>query len=1528
MKAAEIIHVCLQKGLELREHGGRIQIQGSGQLDPSLKKNIKAQYRALLRLLAAQDRQDAVRRLPAPETAHKDKTVLSPYQRGFYALSRESAHNITGINQVGVFDLFARPERQHLDSSFNKLLDYHTILRTAFFSPLTGEPYQQITHTAYLTVDYVQPGFSDHQSYEETINKIVCQYNTTPFDLERDPLIKATLVAFDDNHAALIVGLHHIIIDGWSVGVLMDHWMQILTAVTSGKEPLLPELPYQYGQYAEWACNVLLPAISQSQTEYWRKKLSGVPELHRLPTDHLRQPAMRAESSGGPVSVTDKDIVLVRSSFPAETFTRLRAWAAANGCSVFSALYTALRITLQRSGSDGNDSILTVSANREQPAGMENSVGLFINVVPLFCRLNPEDSIRKTLLDGNETLFGALENQNIPFSALVDGLKKTRNRAWHPVGQILLMLQNAFDADKNEMISPRLSPDPITEYELSLLLWDYGKQGTFVHLEYEEGLYDKQSMKMFLDLFVRVCARLPDYQDIQVENLPLHTMNPVANPGHGAKQERIAPISLQKQLQKINHEFVLQINQALRGLHRVAAQYFSAQDKDKLLVVWAGGNSSHRLVLQTACIAHGISFALFPEAKLSSHMLHDMLPQEKNCLVVLEAPEDHTALNSFATGGHKPASWQEITREGQADSAETVSTEGQNSLTRKNPEIWIPDGMGLTRRHICTEEQLLEAVGYLQQTVFAKTPGNLQFILGEDVDQTGLIGLAALLSDISIVWKQPDAVSPESLLMTTSLEAALKQLDEQGACCLVNHLPPSGVMARHQGTLQKGALLLRIPGTLHHAVVNGDHDRQWRGDELYCHASVPEQCLPKDAVEGEMRILGNAVAARIITKDVIALPMPGTYAPHIWRDGLSLNLDTLSAEFTPHVNGIEAVLGFATPESAAETDSLLAAGGEMTAWVSSLNPQENIENLFKHLPGCIQPEHIIPITNIPRMLTGQPDRQVLSRLPILTRSLIDRMAQVTASESKTAVQVLLEQNQFAETRLNKFISDHTYGSIYPGNSLMPKETSNNAPGNDPGLLLTQTSSSLTAMLPVIRSAAPVPDWEAPFAEDRYCVVINSCGKRGEQLLDMILQNSKAKLLVLEQATENLKENAFISDNARVARCHTEYTKPQSIKEALNLGKEHFGIPAGGLLHLLEDYPTKPEAASGGTPDREIGELNALPTSVTCPDQAFHELFPEAVSIWTVLGEGEASQEQSVTIQKNGFAGPLFDKLVESAAQENNRSAHSRLCFFLPAWTADGDAPAQNNLESNAQVQTGVQPKWLPLTITQAFSALLAGLQSGCDTVLAGVNLQAAVNSGHAHGHCHPVQQLTITVPKGADKPVLLHPLSIGAGQPTPVRIIENESTGAKAAHAVAQAVPPSQQNVSHAAIAGKLTAIWSRILDTPDPDPDGNFFDLGGNSLLVPQVRDSILHEFGVDIGMVGVFRHSSLNELLAVIMEQMKAAQSALETKPAQKASEPAAGVSVGPQTPEKELSKNDSRYESQRNMRKQRRNKHEVTI
>jgi amino acid adenylation domain-containing protein len=252
------------------------------------------------------------------------------------------------------------------------------------------------------------------------------------FDLERGPLFRVTVIREGEEEHVLLLSLHHIISDGWSMGVLFGELEKLYGAYGSGGAGELEELPIQYADYAVWQREWLVGEVLEEQVKYWKEQLRGAPGLLELPTDRPRPPL---QSYKGEVR---------NRAIGGEVLEAVKELSQKQGATLFMTLLAGLYVVLHRH-SGAEDVVVgspIANRNREETEGL---IGFFVNTLALRVRVKGEESFAELLEGVKKAALGGYEHQDLPFEKLVEELQPERSLSYHPLFQVMFVLQNASE---------------------------------------------------------------------------------------------------------------------------------------------------------------------------------------------------------------------------------------------------------------------------------------------------------------------------------------------------------------------------------------------------------------------------------------------------------------------------------------------------------------------------------------------------------------------------------------------------------------------------------------------------------------------------------------------------------------------------------------------------------------------------------------------------------------------------------------------------------------------------------------------------------------------------------------------------------------------------------------------------------------------------------------------------------------------------------------------------------------------------
>ncbi|MGH3622326.1 MAG: amino acid adenylation domain-containing protein, partial [Sciscionella sp.] len=438
-----------------------------------------------------------------PAVERSGPLPLSPSQQRLWFLN-EFQNDDTEYNSAVALRLLGPLEETVLTGALRRLSQRHESLRTTF-DEVDGVGVQIPHPSAELAVPVIDLAGRGRPELDRVLDEELSR----PFDLRHGPVFRASLIRLSEQEHVLLLSAHHIAVDGWSIGVLVDELSMLYGAGVRGEHAELPLLPLQYADFAVWQRDRVSGPMLDEQLDYWRRRLHGVAPLE-LPTDRPR-PAVRT-SAGAAHEFT----------VPAELAAGLRELARANDTTLFTVLVAAVQVLLARHAGQEDIAVGTVSSGRDR-AELNRLVGFFVNTVVLRSTVEPRLSFRDFLGQARETVLEAFANDAAPFDRLVEAVGSHRDISRNPLFDVLVVLQNARQA------IPEFSGLRVEEVTLHQsaaifdLTFEFTERGNTLtgFLEYNTDLFDDGTAEAAVrHLFVLLGAVTTD-PDRAVAELPL-----------------------------------------------------------------------------------------------------------------------------------------------------------------------------------------------------------------------------------------------------------------------------------------------------------------------------------------------------------------------------------------------------------------------------------------------------------------------------------------------------------------------------------------------------------------------------------------------------------------------------------------------------------------------------------------------------------------------------------------------------------------------------------------------------------------------------------------------------------------------------------------------------------------------------------------------------------------------------------------------------------------------------------------------
>ncbi|MGI9046869.1 MAG: amino acid adenylation domain-containing protein [Burkholderiales bacterium] len=619
----------------------------------------RSRLKAILNRVAMPSIDSAAQPLaPGHKLSHESDASVSFAQTRLWFLHRYQPDSAV-YNVARAFRLTGRLDVSALSGAFAEIVRRHAILRTGF--AMVGDEARQAVHVnAAFKLDTIDLLHFAQAQRETEAQRVIDREANRPFDLERPPLLRAMLVALLEDDHALLINLHHIVADGWSLEVLGRELAALYRAYRDACPSLLPELPIQYTDYARWQREWLRDKALTAQLDYWKQKLKNAPPLLALPTDRPR-PQTQSLRRAQHICTLDQSLL-----------EDLKALNQQSGTTLFMSLLAAFAVVLARYSRSDDIVIGSPIAGRSR-AETENLIGCFVNTLALRVDLSGDPSFAGLLSRVRETALEAYAHQDLPFEKLVEELKPERGLSHAPLFQVAFVLQNsacplALDSLAVECIEIGVES---AKFDLNLGAADTG-QGLRLSFEYNADLFDAATIVRLAGHLETLLRDVAADSDCKLSQLALltpaeqYTLTRVWNQGKaGYPADKTITALFEEQAARTPHNIALVCEgQALSyaelndRANRLAHHLIALGGGPEVLIGLCIERSAELIVAILAILKAGSAYLpldpSYPEERLA-FMLDDakaplvitqtaFAPMFARCparLVLLDAPESH-----------------------------------------------------------------------------------------------------------------------------------------------------------------------------------------------------------------------------------------------------------------------------------------------------------------------------------------------------------------------------------------------------------------------------------------------------------------------------------------------------------------------------------------------------------------------------------------------------------------------------------------------------------------------------------------------------------------------------------------------------------------------------------------------------------------------------------------------------------------------------------------------------------------------
>jgi hypothetical protein len=412
------------------------------------------------------------------------------------------AYNISvAVSLSGQLDVGA------LIHSLNEIVQRHEVLRTHFVTR-HRLPAQLVAPQLHLEVPLIDLTPLPESERAAHVQRLSMEHARQPFALSTGPLLRAQLLRLGDAEHLALLTMHHIVSDGWSMGVLVREIAALYAAFSRGEaSPLLP-LPIQYADYALWQREWLSGQRLTAQLAYWQQQLAGAPGVSELPGDRARPEVASYGGARQPVRIEQQ---------LSEDIAKL---SRREGATLFMTLLAAFQVLLSHCSAQPDVVTGTDVANRNR-AETEGLIGFFVNQLALRTKIRDAESFRDLLKQVREVALSAYAHQDLPFEKVVEAIRPERNLNHMPLFQVKLILQNTQERELNLpglTLSPVKTGDVALDFDLLLVLFET-PEGLHGWIHYATDLYEAATVSRIFECYLLLLTKIIAQPDVRLGEL-------------------------------------------------------------------------------------------------------------------------------------------------------------------------------------------------------------------------------------------------------------------------------------------------------------------------------------------------------------------------------------------------------------------------------------------------------------------------------------------------------------------------------------------------------------------------------------------------------------------------------------------------------------------------------------------------------------------------------------------------------------------------------------------------------------------------------------------------------------------------------------------------------------------------------------------------------------------------------------------------------------------------------------------------
>ncbi|BAZ48116.1 AMP-dependent synthetase and ligase [Nostoc sp. NIES-4103] len=954
-----------------------------------------------------------------------------------------------------------------LEWSLNEIIRRHESLRTTF-PAVDGKPVQAIAKEFKIFMPIIDlQGFAAPE-----VQEVITQQVSQLFDLSNGPLLRATLLRLGSESHTLVLSMHHIIIDGWSMGIFFDELSTFYRTFTEGNLVSLPELPIQYADFAVWQRQWLTGEVLEKQLNYWKQQLAGATPAIEIPTDKPR-PLVKSYRGDSKQFEIDRNLT-----------EQLNSLSQKLGVTLYQILLATYVILLYRYSGQEDICVGCAIANRNSRA-LEPIVGFFANTLVLRNQIKGNPSFSEFLSGLRQVAMSAYAHQDVSFQQVVTALQPERSLSYHPLFQTMFVLEN-FSLDPFELADVTLTPQVVecgtAGSDLGLLIWET-KNGLLGWWQYSSDLFEEDTIARMVDNFQTLLAAIVANPEQPIGELPLltekqqHRLLVEWNPNFSdvavnqcihelfEKQVQLQPntVAVVWQDQKFTYQQLnAKANQLAHYLRKLGigaeALVGICVERSPLMIIGllgilkAGGayvpinpdypNERSRLILAETQVS----------VLLSQYHLAQHLPEHQAKVICLDSHWEVIAQQSEENLPHQatPANLAYIIYSSQRG----VLVEHGGVSQRLS---WLQKSFTLSESDVVLHKASLDQDTAVREIFWPLVVGSRLIIAAKNQDNPTDLQHLIVSQQVSVINFVPsallaliDSLSGEKTVELRSLRLVLcsgepfqKSVFEafRGHCTAELH----NLYSLPETAGEVTSLKVQSLGTQLTLPI---------GHPSYMSVYILDQYLQPVpiGVKGEIYVGGTNLARGYLNAEeetaqrFIKNPFQQTSDQRLFKTGeLARRLHDGSLELLGSIDRQAWIKGYRLELSELET-ALLASPAVDDAWVlvrqtetvgpqliayvvlsGAFFPEQLQSHLQTLLPTHLLPSAYVPITALPLTPTGQVDEQALTRLEVIESDLVQRweeQLQALPEIDQVAVVVQQQVTTLLPLHLSDLLGDH------------------------------------------------------------------------------------------------------------------------------------------------------------------------------------------------------------------------------------------------------------------------------------------------------------------------------------------------------------------------------------------------------------------------------------------------------------------------------------------------------------------------